>query len=134
MSADQAVSLTLGSLMSSDAIQNEYRKQNYALVTSRVSEISGFRHRSSWYGALEPSAGRWLSPFTARETFCNSGRSFPMPMQLAEACMSAEFINLHLFMGRRGGGGGESARWGGGGGGRWEATLVPALSRPKREL
>lgn len=36
-----------------------------------------------------------------------------MPMQLAEACMSAEFINLHLFMGRRGGGGGESARWGG---------------------
>lgn len=26
-----------------------------------------------------------------------------MPMQLAEACMSAKFINLHLFMGRRGG-------------------------------
>lgn len=57
-----------------------------------------------------------------------------MPMQLAEACMSAEFINLHLFMGRRGGGGGESARWvgggenGGGGEERWKATLVPALS------
>lgn len=57
-----------------------------------------------------------------------------MPMQLAEACMSGKFINLHLFMGRRGGCGGESARWVGRGeerGGeeeRWEATLVLALS------
>lgn len=51
-----------------------------------------------------------------------------MPMQLAEACMSAEFINLHLFMGRQGGGGGESARRVGRGEERGGATLVPALS------
>lgn len=100
--------------MSSDDIQNKLQKAKNT-PWWRVSEMAALHHHSSWNGAPEPPASRWLSPLMARETFCDCGRSFPMPMQLAEACMSGEFINFHLFMGRRGGRGGESARWGGGG-------------------
>lgn len=69
-----------------------------------------------------PLTGRPAGGHLDGENILQYWEEFPTPMQLAEACMSAEFINLHLLWA-----GGEGRRWRSGwgeGGGKQHACRL----------